>query len=230
MKKLIFNIIIIIILFSFITACSIDSNNRTTVENAGEEILKIIDDQKEVINDKDVDEREPSPQDQIEPAYLSVYEGLHVTGNPIEVDIETYRLKITGAVDEELNLTFDDIKSMEPVREGVELVCPGFFVDYGYWTGVTVADLLELAGVKEGAKTVEFISIDNSYYTGLPIEKVMGEGFFLAYEFDDKEFSKYHGYPLRLVAKGEAGSHWVKWLGEVRVTYGDYVQDEIDYF
>jgi Sulfite oxidase and related enzymes len=149
--------------------------------------------------------------------YLDLYEGLHITGTPIDVDIKSYRLNISGAVDKELSLTFDDIKKMESVREEIELVCPGFFVDKGYWTGVNVIDLLNLAGIKKEAKNVEFISIDGSYTQTLPIEKIKGDGYLIAYQFNDKEFSKYHGYPLRLTAKGEAGSYWVKWLGEINV-------------
>jgi DMSO/TMAO reductase YedYZ molybdopterin-dependent catalytic subunit len=149
--------------------------------------------------------------------YLDLYEGLHITGTPIDVDIKSYRLNISGAVDKELSLTFDDIKKMESVREEIELVCPGFFVDKGYWTGVNVIDLLNLAGIKKEAKNVDFISIDGSYTQTLSIEKVKGDGFLIAYQFNDKEFSKYHGYPLRLVAKDQFGSFWVKWLGEIKV-------------
>jgi len=149
--------------------------------------------------------------------YLNLYEGLHITGNPIDVDIKTYRLKVSGIVDKELNLTFDDIKNMKSVKEEIELVCPGFFIDNGYWTGVRVIDLLNLAGIKKEAKNVKFISIDGSYTQTLSIEKVKGDGFLIAYQFNDKEFSKYHGYPLRLVVKGEAGSYWVKWLGEINI-------------
>jgi DMSO/TMAO reductase YedYZ molybdopterin-dependent catalytic subunit len=149
--------------------------------------------------------------------YLDLYEGLHITGTPIDVDIKSYRLNISGAVDKELSLTFDDIKKMESIREEIELVCPGFFEDKGYWTGVNVIDILNLAGIKKEAKNVEFISVDGSYTQTLPIEKIKGEGFLVAYQFNDSEFSKYHGYPLRLTAKGEAGSYWVKWLGKINV-------------
>jgi DMSO/TMAO reductase YedYZ molybdopterin-dependent catalytic subunit len=152
-----------------------------------------------------------------------LYEGLHITGTPIDIDINTYYLKISGIVDKELSLTFDDIKKMESVREEIELICPGesfdenYFVDKGYWTGVKVIDLLNLAGIKKEAKNVEFISIDGSYKQTLSIEEVKGEGFLIAYQFNDKEFSKYHGYPLRLVAKNKAGNYWVKWLGQINV-------------
>ena len=148
---------------------------------------------------------------------FDLYEGLHITGKPIEVDIKTYRLKISGAVDKELSLTFDDIKNMKSVREEIELICPGFFVDNGYWTGVGVIDLLNLAGIKKEAKNVEFMCIDGSYTQTLSLETVKGDGILIAYQFNDKEFSKYHGYPLRLVAKDQFGSFWVKWLGEIKV-------------
>jgi len=147
----------------------------------------------------------------------SLYQGLHITGTPIDVDIKTYRLKVSGAVDKEQSFTFDDIKNMKSVREEIELICPGFFADKGYWTGVKVIDLLNLAGIKKGTKNIEFICIDNSYKKTLSIEKVKGDGFLIAYQFNDKEFSNIHGYPLRLVAKDEDGSYWVKWLGEINV-------------
>src|SRR5680860_904085 len=104
--------------------------------------------------------------------YLDLYQGLHITGTPIDVDINTYRLKISGAVDKELSLTFDDIKNMKSAREEIELICPGFFVDKGFWTGVKVIDLLNLAVIKKEAKNIEFISIDDSYKQTLSVEKV----------------------------------------------------------
>ena len=96
----------------------------------------------------------------------------------------------------------------------IALICPGSFIDKGYWSGVRVMDVLNLAGIKNEAKFAEFRDFKGGYRQSLPLEKLNGEGFLIAYEFDDKEFSKYHGYPLRLVAKGEPGFFWVKWLGQ----------------
>jgi len=147
-----------------------------------------------------------------------VVDGLHVTGMPpIEVDIDKYRLNITGEVENTLSLTFDEIKQMKSVRKYVELNCPGAFTDKGYWTGVEISDLLEKAIVKKGASKISFISIDGGYKQSLSIEKVYNEGFLIAYEFNDKEFSKLNGYPLRIVAKNEPGYVWVKWLGDIKV-------------
>ena len=149
--------------------------------------------------------------------YLDLYQGLHITGIPIDVDIKTYRLTIDGLVNKEVSLTFDDVKKLSSVREEISLTCPGFFTDVGFWTGARVIDLLNLAGVQSGAIDVNFYSIDKSYSKTLPLDLLKNDGFLIAYQFNDKEFSKYHGYPLRLVAKGEAGSNWVKWLGEIKV-------------
>ena len=152
-----------------------------------------------------------------QPSYLQLYEGLHITGTPIEVDIKSYRLKIIGAVEKELNLTFDEVKKLSSVRENIALECPGFFVDEGYWTGVKIPDLLNMAGLKKEAKRVKFISIDGTYSQTLALEEIRPNGFLISYQFNDKEFSKYHGYPLRVVADGEPGSVWVKWLGTIEV-------------
>jgi DMSO/TMAO reductase YedYZ molybdopterin-dependent catalytic subunit len=46
---------------------------------------------------------------------------------------------------------------------------------------------------------------------------LQGDGTLIAYEFDGKPFPKVHGFPVRLAAKGQAGSYWVKWLGSLRV-------------
>jgi DMSO/TMAO reductase YedYZ molybdopterin-dependent catalytic subunit len=166
--------------------------------------------QKEAVNETDT-------TNNTQPSYLELYEGLHITGTPIEVDIKTYRLEITDAVEKPLSLTFDEVKKLPSVRENITLVCPGFFTDKGYWTGVKIQDLLNMAGLKKEAKRLNFISIDGSYSQILALEEIKPDGFLIAYQFNDKEFSKYHGYPLRLVAEDEPGSIWVKWLGTIEV-------------
>ena len=144
-------------------------------------------------------------------------EGLHVTGTPVDIDIETYRLKVSGAVDTPLSLSLEEIKTMEAQRESVTLVCPGFFTDEGNWTGVRIADLLDLAGVKPEAEQLKFVAADGNYSANLRLDDAMGEGMLIAYAFEDKPLPKVHGYPLRVVAKDQQGNRWVKWLGEIVV-------------
>ncbi|HUX22052.1 MAG TPA: molybdopterin-dependent oxidoreductase [Spirochaetia bacterium] len=148
---------------------------------------------------------------------VGVVDGLHLTGTPIDVNIDEYRLKISGLVDRPLSVSYDDLRSMRSVRRSAILVCPGVFRDEGMWTGVPLKSLLDRAGLRVGAATVVFRSIDGSYEQKLPLAEARSSGVYLAYAFNGKIFDPRNGYPLRLVAEGEAGSVWVKWLGEIEV-------------
>jgi DMSO/TMAO reductase YedYZ molybdopterin-dependent catalytic subunit len=150
--------------------------------------------------------------------YLQLVDGLHVTGTPVPVDPESFRLRVEGAVERPLSLSLEQIRELPAVREEITLNCPGFFTDRGVWTGVPVRDLLALAGVRAGASRVVFTSLSEGYTSTLGLEDLQQDGMLVAYEFEGKPFPVVHGFPLRLTAKGHPGSVWVKWLGEIRVS------------
>ena len=54
---------------------------------------------------------------------------LHMTGSWQEIDLEGYRLEITGKVDRPLSLTYDELRCMPKIERYLDLVCPGFFED-----------------------------------------------------------------------------------------------------
>lgn len=147
--------------------------------------------------------------------YLDEFEGLHITGTPIEIDIITYRLMVTGKVNRPLALSLDEVKALVAVDRKLTLECPGFFTDIGTWTGVLVRTLLEKAGALAEAKVVIFTTVDGSYTTRFPIKEALSEDMLVAYRFNGKEFHRVHGFPIRLVAGGREGSDWVKWLGKI---------------
>jgi DMSO/TMAO reductase YedYZ molybdopterin-dependent catalytic subunit len=149
--------------------------------------------------------------------YLDEFEGLHITGTPIEIDISTYRLVVTGKVNKPLTLTLGEVKALTAVDRKLALECPGFFMDIGTWTGVPVRTLLERAGVQAEAVVVIFTTVDESYTTRLPLKQALSEDTLVAYHFNGKDFHRVHGFPLRLVAGGREGSDWVKWLGKIIV-------------
>ena len=149
--------------------------------------------------------------------YLSLVEGLHVTGTPVTVDVRSFRLQIRGLVDSPLELSLEEVLAMPAVREEFPLVCPGFFVDRGVWTGVPLRDILARAGVRPGAGHVLFTSLSQGYTSTLSLQDVQGDGVLVAYEFNGKPLPVVHGYPLRLTAKDHQGNVWVKWLGDIQV-------------
>lgn len=161
--------------------------------------------------------REDPPDPSAYPEYLSLVDGLHVTGTPIVVDPASYRLRVGGLVEKPIELSIDEVRTLPRERLLITLECPGFFTDTGHWTGVQVAEILRLAGYSSRATAVDMTSIDGSYTQTLTIAEVLEGNVLVAYQFEDRDFAVYHGYPLRIAAEGKSGWTWVKWLGSITV-------------
>jgi DMSO/TMAO reductase YedYZ molybdopterin-dependent catalytic subunit len=142
--------------------------------------------------------------------------GLHVTAEAVLVDLDSYRLRVAGAVQRPLELTYDEIRCLPKLEAAPALECPGFFVDYAKWGGTPIREVLGLAGTMPEAETVIFTCAD-SYSVTMPLEDAYREDFLLAYEWDGEPLPRLHGFPLRLVLPGREGSTWAKWITEIRV-------------
>ena len=142
--------------------------------------------------------------------------GLHVTGAIQEINLEQYRLEVTGKVKHPLSLGYDEIRCMTRVAARPPLVCPGFFTDIASWAGVPLKYVLALAEVQAGATGIRLIGADN-YSASLSMSIAAAEGNFLAYEWEGKALPRLHGFPLRAVLPGLEGNQWVKWLVRIEV-------------
>jgi|WetSurMetagenome_2_1015567.scaffolds.fasta_scaffold93519_2 DMSO/TMAO reductase YedYZ molybdopterin-dependent catalytic subunit len=142
--------------------------------------------------------------------------GLHVTGTPQEVDVTTYRLKVTGKVDKELNLTYEEILGLPKQTATPTLVCPGYFKDTAAWSGASLRTILDMAGVQPNAKSLVMSAADG-YATTISLEDALLPQNFLAYELEGETLPALHGFPLRAVFPDRYGSYWVKWLTEIEV-------------
>lgn len=142
--------------------------------------------------------------------------GLHVTGKVQVVDLESYRLEVTGLVDNPLSLSYDQLRCLPKVEAGPELVCPGFFVDEASWGGVPILEVLALASVQHSASTLRLVSADG-YYAYVTLADVEEKGGFLAYEWERQPLPVLHGFPVRAVFPNQVGGKWVKWLVRIDV-------------
>lgn len=143
--------------------------------------------------------------------------GLHVTGIvPEEIDLDGWRLEVTGAVESPLTLTLDELRCMAQVTGRPTLVCPGFFVDEAEWTGVPLRDVLAASGAPAAGVRVRLYGADG-YDQQVPIETAMSPASYLAYEWEGEPLPFIHGFPLRAVFPGESGNLWVKWLYRIEV-------------
>ena len=144
-------------------------------------------------------------------------EELHITGAAPEVNIEDYRLVVDGLVETPLSLTYEAILEYPTVTEVVLLVCPGFFTDNAEWTGVPVTTLLAEAGIKPEASEVTFYALGSEYKVVLPLDIVQQDGVFLAHTVNRQVLPAEHGYPLRLVVRGDYGNDWIKWAKRIEL-------------
>jgi DMSO/TMAO reductase YedYZ molybdopterin-dependent catalytic subunit len=149
---------------------------------------------------------------------LTPVDELGRTGNPMDVDLATYRLVVDGLVERPLSLSYDELVAYPAVSEVLKLDCPGFFIDYAEWTGPLVRTLLEEAGIKPGASEVVFYDGHSiPYKQVLSLETALRDDTLLAYKVNGVTLPVEHGYPLRLAVGSQVGSYWVKWLFRIEV-------------
>ena len=156
------------------------------------------------------------------PEYMQLDQatGLHMTGTPLEIDFPSYRLLVTGLVEEPLSLQYDELRCLPRVTASPALKCTGIFedfVDTAVWSGVPIAEILKLARPLPEAKTISLVSADG-YKMTVDLETAMKPENYLAYEWEGQPLPILHGFPLRSIFPGKEGSHWVKWLVEIKVS------------
>jgi DMSO/TMAO reductase YedYZ molybdopterin-dependent catalytic subunit len=141
---------------------------------------------------------------------------MDTTGTPPEVDIETYHLVVTGAVETPLSLTYQEVLDRPFHTEVALLICSGVFADNVQWSGVPLSELLQEAGVQTGATTVVLRSLED-WSTTLTLEEAGRDGYFLAHTANGQTLPLGNGYPLRLVKRGAYGGSWLKWVNGIEV-------------
>lgn len=166
----------------------------------------------------------------------------HLANIPLEINPESYRLKISGKVQQPLQLSLATLKSdFSPVEVVAVNQCSGnsrgFFtprvpggqlgngaMGNALWKGVRLRDLLEKAGVSAGARQVLFNGLDNPVSEGTPdyikalgIDHALDGEVLVAYQMNGAELPLLNGYPVRLVVPGHYGTYWVKHLSDITV-------------
>ena len=109
--------------------------------------------------------------------------GLHMTGKPQRMELESYRLRVTGNVDNSLSLSFYDLRRMPRISSRPTIICQGYFEDVANWSGVSLAALLDLAGVQASAHHIDMVCADG-YTTSITLAQARSPYAYLAYELE----------------------------------------------
>jgi DMSO/TMAO reductase YedYZ molybdopterin-dependent catalytic subunit len=140
------------------------------------------------------------------------------------VDPTTWRLRIHGMVDQELELSYQDLLDRELTEAWVTLCCVsnevgGDLIGNAWWSGVRIADLLQEAGVRPGADAVLQTSEDG-WSCGTPLAALTDDrNAMLAIAMNGEPLPLEHGFPVRMVVPGLYGYvSATKWLVDLRVS------------
>ncbi|MDY6967020.1 MAG: molybdopterin-dependent oxidoreductase, partial [Halobacteriota archaeon] len=137
---------------------------------------------------------------------------------PQYIDNESYRLNITGLVEEEQSLTIDEvIEGQNSYKKVSTLYCVEGWSATILWEGVLVRDLIEEADVSPETKVVIFRAYDG-YSTSLPLDYIMENDILLAYKMNEVVIPPERGYPFQLVAEDKWGYKWIKWVTEIELS------------
>ena len=155
-------------------------------------------------------------------------------------DLSGWALRVDGEVRHALALTLEDLLCLPQVTMQAVVECAGngrslFSPPVGgtpwirgavacsEWTGVRLRDVLELAGVRDGAVYVAAFGEDTPldggepFSRGIPIAKALDEHTLVALAMNGEPLPAAHGFPARLLVPGWIGSAMQKWLRRIWV-------------
>jgi DMSO/TMAO reductase YedYZ molybdopterin-dependent catalytic subunit len=137
---------------------------------------------------------------------------------PQHIDLESYRLKVDGLVENPLEYTLEEATGdHQSYQKVVTLNCvEGWWVKI-LWEGVLVKDLIEEAKASPEANTVIFHAYDG-YTTSLPLDYIAGQDIMLAYKMNGVVLPPERGAPFQLVAESKWGYKWIKWVTEIELS------------
>jgi DMSO/TMAO reductase YedYZ molybdopterin-dependent catalytic subunit len=139
-----------------------------------------------------------------------------------EVDLKTYRLKVTGLVERRQEYSYDELVKLPQLRVEKPFWCvTGWSVAGTVWEGPSLRRLLSSAEAKEGAGWVMFKCMDG-YDAPVPFEDAMAEDSLVALKLNGQTLSREMGFPARPFIPHLYGWKSAKWLTEIQVL-SDYV-------
>ena len=155
------------------------------------------------------DERLPPGQRE-----TSKFPVLSKSGTP-SWDRETWTFTVRGAVEEELDLSWDEFTDLPAETQRQDFHCVTGWSRFDCeFAGVTFPTLAEMAGVTDEAVHVMFHGLD-SYTTNLPLADCMRDEVVFAWELDGESLPDEHGGPLRVVTPHKYAYKGAKWVDGV---------------
>jgi DMSO/TMAO reductase YedYZ molybdopterin-dependent catalytic subunit len=166
---------------------------------------------------------QPAPGTRPEYTPLERHYRIDINTVPPRIEEQQWRLKVTGLVEQPLNLTLDDLRRYEPLHQFITLACisnpvGGDLIGTIRWTGVSLQRLLPDWRLKEGATHLKIASADD-FYEVVSLDVIRAdERVMLAYAWDGVPLLPAHGFPLRIYIPDVYGMKQPKWIESIEAT------------
>ena len=141
----------------------------------------------------------------------------------LDTNFRDWKLRVHGLVDRPLALTLGQLQSL-PARTQITLhQCDEGWSAIGQWTGVPLARVLALSGLRESARYVVFhcldkIDLDGTYYyESIDLLDALHPQTILAYGMNGKPLPVGNGAPLRLRVELQIGYKNAKYVDRIEV-------------
>lgn len=138
-----------------------------------------------------------------------------------QLDGNVWRLHVNGLVDNELELTLDELRAMPAHTQILTMQCisnpvGGDLTSSSRWTGVRFLDLLASAGV-QSASAGAYITSSDGFYEFVTMEDIQDERCLLVYEMNGVALPAEHGFPLRVYIPNRYGMKQPKWIENIEL-------------
>lgn len=160
---------------------------------------------------------------------------------PTQVDTATYKLRVNGLVNKEIELSLDELKRRPRTELIAGFECSGnnparfnTLVGNASWAGTRLAALLKDAGLKSTAREVVYFGADHgteeishggaqpqkyaqNFARSLAVDDALNPDVLIVWEMNGAPLPAKNGGPVRLLVPGWYGVCNAKWLNHIQV-------------
>lgn len=136
---------------------------------------------------------------------------------PQHVDINNYRLQITGLVSAPATFTYDEVIKLPTYQKVVTINCVEGWSVKVLWDGPLVKDLFKNITIKPEANTVIFHAVDG-YSTSFPLDYILTNNIMMASKMNGVVLPPERGFPFQLIAEQKWGYKWIKWITKIELS------------
>ena len=127
-------------------------------------------------------------------------------------DLEGWDLRVFGGVEQELRLTYDELRALPAKDVVADIHCVTGWSRLGdRWTGVAIQEILRRCRPSPEAEYV-MAHCEFGYTTSVPLSVLDDDDVLLCYAWNGNDLTEEHGFPLRLLVPKKYFWKSAKWL------------------